>query len=106
MTAAPNASCFPAIARSFPPTSSGLRVEWTSSGEFEDAKIAEVDVSTDPRTMTANWMEHTTVAKEHEKVSLTGDRDIANNDPRNLFVDSPSGAFHPRSTKAFRHMRR
>jgi DNA-binding HxlR family transcriptional regulator len=34
-------------------------------------------VSTDLRTMTAIWMGLTTVAKESEKIILTGDRDIA-----------------------------
>ena len=40
----------------------------------------EVDlyVSTDLRTMTAIWMGLTTVAREKDKVSLTGDRAIAN----------------------------
>jgi hypothetical protein len=39
----------------------------------------EVDlyVSTDLRTMTAIWMGLTTVAREKEKVLLTGDRAIA-----------------------------
>jgi DNA-binding HxlR family transcriptional regulator len=34
-------------------------------------------VSTDLRTMTAIWMGFTTVKKESDKVTLTGDRDIA-----------------------------
>ena len=34
-------------------------------------------VSTDLRTMTAIWMGLTTVEKEREKVTLTGDREIA-----------------------------
>lgn len=40
----------------------------------------EVDlyVSTDLRTMTAIWMGLTTIAKERDKITLTGDRDIAN----------------------------
>ena len=40
----------------------------------------EVDlyVSTDLRTMTAIWMGLTTVAKEREKIEMTGDQDIAN----------------------------
>jgi DNA-binding HxlR family transcriptional regulator len=37
----------------------------------------DVDLSTDLRTMTAIWMGLTTVAKESDKITLTGNRDIA-----------------------------
>ena len=45
---------------------------WTDPG-FD----VDLYVSTDVRTMTSIWMGLTTVAKEGEKVTLTGNRDIA-----------------------------
>jgi DNA-binding HxlR family transcriptional regulator len=45
---------------------------WTDPG-FD----VDLYVSTDVRTMTSIWMGLTTVAKESEKVTLTGNRDIA-----------------------------
>jgi hypothetical protein len=40
--------------------------------------MSNLYVATGLRTMTAIWMGLTTIAKEREKVALTGDREIAN----------------------------